>query len=97
MEITEVLIRKVNGSGKLKAYATITFDEVFVVHNVKIIDGDDGFFIVMPSRKTPKGDYKDVAHPIVRDFRNYLQERVIAEFRKTTAEMEPPEKESPEN
>ena len=59
MEITDIRIRKVDTEGKLKAYVTVTFDDCFVVHNVKIIEGDNGAFIAMPSRKTKNGEYKD--------------------------------------
>ena len=69
MEVTELRIRKVAAEGKLRAYVTVTFDNCFVVHNVKIIEGKTGLFIAMPSRKTANGDYKDVAHPISPDFR----------------------------
>ena len=77
MEITDIRIRKVNSEGKLKAYVTVTFDDCFVVHNVKVIEGKTGVFIAMPSRKTKTGEYKDVAHPIHSDFRNLLQERIL--------------------
>lgn len=80
MQITEIRIRKVAAEGKLKAYVTITFDNCFVVHNVKIIEGKTGLFIAMPSRKTGTGDYKDVAHPISPEFRNELQNKIIAEY-----------------
>jgi stage V sporulation protein G len=80
MEITDIRIRKVDTEGKLKAYVTVTFDDCFVVHNVKIIEGDNGAFIAMPSRKTKNGEYKDVAHPINTDFRNMLQDRIIESF-----------------
>ena len=80
MQITEIRIRKVAAEGKLKAYVTVTFDDSFVVHNVKIIEGKTGLFIAMPSRKTSAGDYKDVAHPICPDFRNQMQERILAEY-----------------
>ncbi|MBF9018100.1 MULTISPECIES: septation regulator SpoVG [unclassified Oceanispirochaeta] len=80
MEITDIRIRKVNADGKLKAYVTVTFDESFVVHNVKIIEGDSGVFIAMPSRKTKNGVYKDVAHPINTDFRTILQDRILKEY-----------------
>lgn len=80
MEITDIRIRKVNADGKLKAYVTVTFDESFVVHNVKIIEGDSGVFIAMPSRKTKNGVYKDVAHPINTDFRTILQDRILEEY-----------------
>lgn len=77
MEITDIRIRKVTTEGKLKAYVTITFDDCFVVHNVKVIEGKSGVFIAMPSRKTRSGDYKDVAHPIHPEFRAELQRRII--------------------
>ncbi|OQY34635.1 MAG: transcriptional regulator [Spirochaetaceae bacterium 4572_59] len=80
MDITDIRIRKVNADGKLKAYVTVTFDDSFVVHNVKIIEGDSGVFIAMPSRKTKNGVYKDVAHPINTEFRTILQDRILDEY-----------------
>ena len=80
MQITEIRIRKVATEGKLKAYVTVTFDDCFVVHNVKIIEGKTGLFIAMPSRKTSGGEYKDVAHPISPEFRNELQQKILDEF-----------------
>ena len=80
MEITDIRVRKVTGEGKLKAYVTITFDDCFVVHNVKIIEGKTGVFIAMPSRKTRAGDYKDVAHPITPQFRAAMQETILNKY-----------------
>jgi len=80
MDITDIRIRKVSADGKLKAYVTVTFDDSFVVHNVKIIEGENGIFIAMPSRKTKSGEYKDVAHPINTAFRTLLQDRILKEF-----------------
>ena len=80
MKVTEVRIRKVEDEGKLKAYVTITFDECFVVHNIKIIEGKSGPFIAMPSRKTATGEYKDTAHPVSPEFRVELQEKILAEY-----------------
>jgi stage V sporulation protein G len=80
MDITDIRIRRVNADGKLKAYVTVTFDECFVVHNVKIIEGKTGTFIAMPSRKTKTGEYKDVAHPINPEFRSLLQARILDAF-----------------
>jgi stage V sporulation protein G len=77
VEITDIRVRKVIGEGKLKAYVTVTFDNCFVVHNVKIIDGKSGIFIAMPSRKTRAGEYKDVAHPIHPEFRSALQKKIL--------------------
>lgn len=80
MDITDIRIRKVTTEGKLKAYVTVTFDNCFVIHNVKIIEGKTGMFIAMPSRKIRTGEYKDVAHPISPEFRTLLQDRVLSEF-----------------
>lgn len=82
MDITDIRIRKVNADGKLKAYVTVTFDESFVVHNVKVIEGENGVFIAMPSRRTKNGEYKDVAHPINTEFRGVLQDRILDEYNK---------------
>lgn len=80
MQVTELRIRKVTSEGKLKAYVTVTFDNCFVVHNVKIIEGKDGLFIAMPSKKTSTGEYKDVAHPISPEFRTDLQTKILDEY-----------------
>ena len=80
MEITDIRVRKVAGEGKLKAYVTVTFDDCFVIHNVKIIEGKSGVFIAMPSRKTRVGEYKDVAHPINPEFRAELQKKILDKY-----------------
>ncbi|MGP1594320.1 MAG: septation regulator SpoVG [Treponema sp.] len=80
MQITNVQIRKVVAEDKLKAYAAVTFDDCFVLHNVKIIEGSKGLFVAMPSRKTKTGEYKDVAHPVTPEFRNILQEKILEAF-----------------
>jgi stage V sporulation protein G len=80
MEITDIRIKKVNTEGKLKAYVTVTFDDCFVVHNLKIISGKAGTFIAMPSRRTKTGEYKDIAHPINSSFRQSMQTRIIEEY-----------------
>ena len=82
MDITDIRIRKVDSEGKLKAYVTLTFDGCFVVHNLKIISGQAGTFVAMPSRKTNKGEYKDIAHPINSDFRNIIQHKILEEYNK---------------
>ncbi|TFH05971.1 MAG: septation protein SpoVG [Spirochaetales bacterium] len=82
MEITDIRIRRVDSEGKLKAYVTVTFDQCFVVHNVKVIEGRTGVFIAMPSRRTKTGEYKDVAHPINSDFRTELQARILDAYHK---------------
>lgn len=82
MDISEVRVRKVNQAGKLKAYVTVTFDNQFVVHNIKVIEGRDGDFIAMPSRQLANGEFKDVAHPISSEFREYLQRVVMEAYQK---------------
>lgn len=86
MDITDIRIRKVAADGKLKAYVTVTFDDCFVVHNVKVIEGKNGAFIAMPSRKTKTGEYKDVAHPINSDFRNKLQSSILEAYERADVE-----------
>lgn len=80
MEITDIRIRRVSSEGKLKAYVTVTFDNCFVIHNVKIIEGKAGAFIAMPSRKTKTGEYKDIAHPICPEFRQKLQDLIVRSY-----------------
>jgi stage V sporulation protein G len=72
----------VTAEGKLRAYVTVTFDECFVVHNIKVIEGREGMFIAMPSRKTRTGEYKDIAHPIHPGFRARLQSDILAAYEK---------------
>lgn len=81
MQITNIKIIKVEEEGKLKAYVSVIFDDCFVVHNLKIIEGKNGLFVAMPSRKTSKGDYKDVAHPINVEYRDWMQEKIISEYK----------------
>lgn len=82
MDITDIRIKNVDTGGKLKAYVTVTFDDCFVVHNLKIISGKAGTFIAMPSRKTKTGEYKDIAHPINSSFRQSIQTQIIEEYEK---------------
>jgi stage V sporulation protein G len=89
MDITDIRVRKVTGEGKLKAYVTVTFDDCFVVHNVKIIEGKSGVFIAMPSRKTRAGEYKDVAHPINPEFRAELQKKILDYYDSGKGEDDP--------
>lgn len=80
MQITDVRIRKISKEGKMKAIVSVTFDDQFVVHDIKVIEGQSGFFIAMPSRKTPDGDFKDIAHPINMDTRTMIQDSVLAKY-----------------
>lgn len=84
MEITDIRVRRVEADGKLRAYVTVTFDDCFVVHNVKVIEGKSGTFIAMPSRKTKTGEYKDVAHPINSEFRQKLQDLILQAYNESS-------------
>lgn len=83
MEITDITIRKLSLESKMKAVVSITFDNEFVVHDVKVIDGNHGLFIAMPSRRTPEGEYKDIVHPVNAEFRNKLSSAVLAKYKET--------------
>ena len=82
MNITDVGIRKVTDEGKMKAIVSITFDEEFVVHDIKIIEGQNGLFIAMPSRKMSEGDFRDIAHPIISETRNKIKDAIFSEYDK---------------
>ncbi|MBB6625490.1 septation regulator SpoVG [Clostridium gasigenes] len=82
MIITDVRIRKISAEGKMKAIISITFDGEFVVHDIKVIEGQNGLFIAMPSRKTPDGEFKDIAHPINPDTRERIQTSILEAYEK---------------
>ena len=82
MQITDVRIRKITSEGKMKAIVSVTFNNEFVVHDIKIIEGQNGLFIAMPSRRTPDGEFKDTAHPINTATREQLQNSILAEYEK---------------
>lgn len=79
MKITEVRVTKTNGESSLKAFASVTFDEVFVVHGVRVIDGQNGVFVAMPSRKVGE-EFKDVAHPVTKEFKTEFDKAVLDAF-----------------
>ena len=88
MNISEVRVRLVKkDEGKLKAVASITIDNCFVVHDVKILEGSDDFFIAMPSKKTPDGEYKDIVHPLNTETREMLKKVVLEEFEKVKSQV----------
>ena len=86
MQITDVRIRKSTTDGKMKAIVSVTFDNEFVVHDIKIIEGQNGLFIAMPSRKTPDGEFKDIAHPINTDTREKIQGSILDAYEKALNE-----------
>lgn len=86
MKISDVRVRIVkNSDSKLKAVASVTFDDCFVVHDIKVIEGNEGYFIAMPSRKTTDGSYKDIAHPIKTETREELIKTILAAFEEEKA------------
>jgi stage V sporulation protein G len=80
LQITDVRIRKVSDEGKMRAVVSITFDDQFVVHDIRIIEGQNGLFVAMPSRRTPDGQFKDIAHPINSATRNQIQEAILKQY-----------------
>ncbi|HTG01109.1 MAG TPA: septation regulator SpoVG [Nitrospirota bacterium] len=80
MEITEVRVFPVNNEERLKAYATITVDNVFLIRDLRIINGNTGLFVAMPSRKMKDGTFKDIAHPLNSDTRQMIEKKVLAEY-----------------
>ena len=87
MQITDVRLRKVNSENRMKAVASVTFDNEFVVHDIKVIESQDGLFIAMPSRKTPNGDFKDIAHPINPETREKIQKAILEAYEAPEAEQ----------
>lgn len=77
VEITDVRLRKIETEGKLRAYVSVTFDDSFVVHDLRVIDGTKGMFVAMPSKRLPNGDHKDIAHPINTEIREKIQNAVL--------------------
>lgn len=87
MEITDIKVRKINAEGRMKAVVSVTFDDCFVVHDIKVIEGQDKLFIAMPSRKTPDGEFKDIAHPINAEMRELLQNMILAKYEESLSEI----------
>ena len=86
MEITDVRVRKVTKAGKMKAVVSITIDDEFVVHDIKVIEGEKGLFIAMPSRKASDGEYRDIAHPINSNTREKIQSLILEKYEEVMAE-----------
>lgn len=82
MEITEVKVFPAKESGRLKAYATIVFDNSFIVRDLKVIEGDKGFFVSMPSRRRKDGTFRDIVHPLNSEMRQTIEDRIIEEYKK---------------
>ena len=83
MRITDVRVRKIDKEGKMKAIVSVTFDDEFVVHDIKVIDGDKGLFVAMPSKKASDGEYRDIAHPINAETRELLHQCILEKYEET--------------
>ena len=90
MQITDIRIRKIAKEGKMKAVVSVTFDNAFVVHDIKVIDGEKGLFIAMPSRKASDGEYRDIAHPINTGTRERIQSTILARYQQALEEEPEP-------
>lgn len=86
MQITDVRLKKVNSGSRMKAVASVTFDNEFVVHDIKVIEGDKGLFIAMPSRKSGDGEYRDIAHPISSETREKIQTVILSKYKEAFEE-----------
>lgn len=86
MTITDVWVRKIEKEGKLKAIVSITLDNEFVVHDIKVIEGDKGLFIAMPSKKTVDGEFRDIAHPINSSTREMIQSTILDRYQQSLTE-----------
>jgi len=88
MQITDVRVRRIEKEGKMKAIVSITLDNEFVIHDIKVIEGEKGLFIAMPSRKTADGEYRDIAHPINSGTRDTIQSVILKKYETTALENE---------
>ena len=87
MKITDIRVRKLNSEGKMKAIISVTFDDAIVIHDIKVIDGNEKLFVAMPSRKTPEGEFKDIAHPINAQVRHELEEAILEKYHAAAQEF----------
>lgn len=78
--VTDVRVRKILTEGKMKAIVSVTLDDMFVIHDVKVVEGQNGLFVAMPSRKTPDGEFRDIAHPITSSAREVIQNAVLQAY-----------------
>ena len=88
MQVTDVRVRKVSKEGKMKAIVSITLDNEFAIHDIKVIDGDKGLFIAMPSRKAGDGEYRDIAHPINTQMRDHIQNIILEKYEEALAQSD---------
>lgn len=90
MQITDIRVRRIAKEGKMKAIVSVTLDDAFVVHDIKVIEGEKGLFIAMPSRRASDGEYRDIAHPINSETRDTLQREILEKYRESLEDEEQP-------
>ena len=90
MQVTDVRVRRIAKEGKMKAVVSITIDQVFVVHDIKVIEGENGLFIAMPSKKSADGEYRDIAHPINTQTRSMLESIILDEYERSLQQDDNP-------
>ena len=88
MQITDIRVRRINADGRMKAVVSVTFDDAFVIHDIKVIEGHNGLFIAMPSRKVGEGNFRDIAHPINAEMRQVLEDAVLKAYHEALAQLE---------
>lgn len=88
VQVTDIRVKKVAGEGKMKAVVSVTFDNAFVVHDIKVIEGQEKLFTAMPSRRTPENEFKDIAHPINSEMREILETAIISKYNEALLEEE---------
>jgi len=88
MQVTDIRIRRIAKEGKMKAIVSITLDDAFVVHDIKVIEGEKGMFIAMPSRRAADGEYRDIAHPINSETRDSIQTLILNKYKESLEEAE---------
>lgn len=88
MQITDIRVKKITSDGKMKAVVSVTFDDAFVVHDIKIIEGQEKLFTAMPSRKTPENEFKDIAHPINSEMREMLEKAILEKYNEVAQDEE---------
>ncbi len=88
MKITDIRIRKLDNTGKMKAVVSVAFDDAIVIHDIKIIEGDESNFITMPSRRIPSGEFRDIAHPINAETRKQIEDAVLEKYEEMLKEEE---------
>ena len=80
MQITEIRMKKLQDAGKIKAIVSVTLDDAIAIHDIKVVEGNKGLFVAMPSKRMPDGEYKDIVHPINKDIREILQASVLSKY-----------------